>query len=124
MPVLPLLHKPPVVASVSVADDPTQAAMLPPIATGAALTVNAAVARQPVGNVYVIVAVPGVPPVTVPDAEPMFAVVVLLLVHAPPAVASASVVVSPVHICGTPLIADGNGLTVTMVAAAQPLVRV
>ena len=63
---MPLLHKPPVVASVSVADDPTQAAMLPPIATGAALTVNAAVARQPVGNVYVIVAVPGVPPVIAP----------------------------------------------------------
>jgi hypothetical protein len=45
----------------------------------------------------------------------------LLLVHVPPATASLSVVVAPAQMLVVPLIADGNGLTVTVVVAAQPL---
>ena len=48
----------------------------------------------------------------------------LLLVQAPPPGAELSVVVSPIHTTAAPLIADGNGLTVTMAVAIQPVGKV
>ena len=67
---------------------------------------------------------PGVPPVTVPDAEPILAIRLLLLVQVPPLTVLVRVVVRPVHTCVTPEIADGSGLTVTTAVAWQPVLRV
>ena len=67
------------------------------------------------------------PPVTIPIAEPMFAMPVALLLHVPPAVASLNVVVRPEHMLRIPRIPVGNGLTVTIlyaIAVPQLLVTV
>ena len=56
-----------------------------------------------------------------PEAEPTEATAGLLLVQAPPAVAEESVVVEPEHKAVTPVIGAGNGLTVTVVVAKQPV---
>ena len=52
-------------------------------------------------------------PVTTPDAS-IKATPVLLLAHAPPAVASLTTVTLLWHTDSVPLIADGNGLTVVV----------
>ena len=67
-------HVPPdgVQLSVVVPDAHTFAA--PVMMPGSALIVTIAVLRQPVGSVYVTVAVPLVPPVTTPVDEPIVAV--------------------------------------------------
>ena len=52
-------------------------------------------------------------PVTIPDAVPIPAVPVLLLLQVP--VPSVSVAVDPAHIAAMPLIAGGTGFTVTVV---------
>jgi hypothetical protein len=67
---------------------------------------------------------PGVPPVIVPDVDPIGAIVLLLLVHVPPVTASVSVVVSPEHTCVVPAIAVGSVFTVTAAVAWQPVARV
>ncbi len=46
-PVLPLLHVPPLVASVSVVVESTHAVIVPPIDDGIGLTVTTAVAKHP-----------------------------------------------------------------------------
>jgi len=51
-------------------------------------------------------------PVTIPPVETV-ACAVLLLLHVPPLVASDKLMVDPVHTLVGPLIAAGNGLTVT-----------
>lgn len=68
--------------------------------------------------------VPTVRPETTPVEEPMVATAVLLLVHAPKAVASFNVVVPPIHPVFGPVIADGFGLTVNGAVATQPVVEV
>ena len=74
-----------------------------------------------------IVAVPALLPVTVPDKGSMLAFT-LLLDHVPPEAAFDKVVVPPVQIMVTPVIAEDNGLTVTAIAAKfvqpAPLVTV
>jgi hypothetical protein len=60
------------------------------------------------------------PPVTTPEAEPTVATRLLLLLHVPPPGASVSDIVPPVHTVVAPIIADGNGLTVTTVVVKQP----
>jgi hypothetical protein len=52
--------------------------------------------------------------------EPTVAVAPLLL-HAPPLVALLSVVEAPAHTCVVPVIADGNGFTVMVAVAVQPV---
>ena len=54
----------------------------------------------------------------------MVAIAVLLLLHTPPEVASVSVVVRPTHTFVVPPIAAGFGLTVKLVTAKQPVLRV
>jgi hypothetical protein len=44
----------------------------------------------------------------------------VLLLHVPPDVAFASVVVAPTHICGVPVIAAGDIFTVTTVVTLHP----
>jgi len=59
---------------------------------GSGFIVATIITLQPVLSVYVIVAVPAAIPFTIPVVDPMVAMVVLLLLHVPPLVASVSVV--------------------------------
>ena len=97
-----LLHVPPGVASVKVIEEPTHTLPGPTIANGERLTVTIAVLIQPAAEVYVIVDVPGVTPVTTPDAESTVATTILLLFHVPPA-ESVRAVVAAVHTVRVPL---------------------
>ena len=127
IPVALLLQVPPPAASVKVVVNPEQTTSVPSIAVVRGFTVTTAVMIQPVGNVYVIVAVlvaATTPPVTTPVKDPMLAVPVELLLHVPPAVASVNVVVSPEQTLRVPSIAVGNGLTVTIVVITQPVPNV
>lgn len=82
--------------------------------------VATAVALQPVLSVYVIVAVPAAIPFTIPVDEPMVAMVVLLLLHVPPLVASVSVVLPLTQALAVPDIAAGAVSTVSLKVAEQP----
>ena len=67
-----------------------------------------------------MVAVPAVAPAVTTPVLPTLAMVALLLLHTPPPVASASVLVAPVHAYKVPVIAAGDALTVTVARAVQP----
>jgi len=69
---------------------------------------------------YVIVDVPAATPVTMPEVDTTVATDVALLLHEPPAVLSASVIVKPVQTFVRPVITEGNGLEVTVVVTLQP----
>jgi hypothetical protein len=77
--------------------------------------------EQPVGNVYVMVVVPGLLPVTTPLAEPIVAINGTLLTHVPPVVISVREVVLPTQTERVPPIAGGSALIVTTVVALQPV---
>ena len=118
--VLLLLQVPSGVASLSAVVKPAHTLVVPVIAAGSGFTVTTLVMIQPVGKVYVTVAVPAVIPViTLPAAV---ATAVLLLLHVPEGVASLSVVVKPAQTAIVPVIDAGNGLTVTGVVMIQPVV--
>jgi hypothetical protein len=88
---------------------------------GSGLTVTVAVAAQPVeGKVYDTVSIPALKPVTTPPAE-IWATPVEDMPQVPPGVASANVVVSPMHTRGVPVIAAGSGFTVSVFVTVQPL---
>ena len=76
------------------------------------------VATQPLDDVYVIVTVPADNAVTNPE-EDTVAVVVLLLLHVPPVVASVNIVVAPIQIFVDPEI-DDTELTVTTMFVLHP----
>jgi len=119
--VLLLVHMPPVVASLNVIVDALHITVVPRIADiGATLTV--AVDLQPVDVTrYVIVPVPDETPVTIPDSEPTEALVEVLLLQTPPAVASLSVTVPPTHTdAGAPMIGV-IGFTNNVVLLTQPV---
>jgi len=112
--VLPLVHTPPLVASVNTVVVPWQmTAVKGLIATGALLTVTGLVTKQPDELVKVMLAVPTPEPVTVPLTLPTLAILLLLLLHVPPA--SDKVVLAPKQIVTgvRGVIADGEALTVT-----------
>lgn len=67
-----------------------------------------------------IFSVPAATPDTIPVDKPTVAVPVLLLVHVPPGVASASVVVELTQMLLTPVGTAGVVLTVTTTVAKQP----
>ena len=67
-----------------------------------------------------IIAVPVVTPLTVPVPEPMVAIEVLPLVHAPPAEISVKAIEAPVHTTDGPVMLAGNELTVATTVAKQP----
>jgi hypothetical protein len=58
-------------------------------------------------------------PVTTPVVSPIVATLVLPLFQVPPP-ASLSAIVAPIHTAEGPVMAAGNGLTVTVVVTAQP----
>jgi hypothetical protein len=64
--------------------------------------------------------VPDTRPHARPVELPIVATVVLLLLHAPPAVASLRVVQVPAHIVVVPIIAAGDEVTVATIVAVQP----
>lgn len=115
--VLLLLHMPPVVVLLSVADVPWHIVVVPPISAGRAFIVTIIWAAHPVIDTNVMDEVPAIRPLTMP-AEPIVATVVLLLLHVP--LPSASVVVLPAHAVGMPLIAGGNAFIVTTAMVIQP----
>jgi hypothetical protein len=107
--VLLLLHVPPDIASLRVVVDPTHTLNVPPIAGGAGFTVMIRVAAQPVGNVYVIMAVPADTPTTSPVVTPVVTAVampVLLLLHVPAPVVSVKVIDCPWHTLPGPSTGD------------------
>jgi hypothetical protein len=124
--VVPLSHVPPVGAPVSTIVEPMHTCIPAGelvIAVGSGLTVTTAVLIQPVGSVYVIVAVVAtetVPAVISPVSEPI-AATVLLLLQVPPAVASNAVVVAPEHTASVPVMAAGSAFTVIVVVTGQPV---
>ena len=65
-------------------------------------------------------AVPTAPPKTTPVDVPIV-ITPLLLLHVPPAEKSLRLVVSPTQTVLVPVIAAGNGLTVTSFVAKQPV---
>lgn len=60
-------------------------------------------------------------PVTMPDTEPIVAMLVAPEVQKPPGTASLHVAVVPIHTTLAPVIGVGAGLTVTGIVAIHPL---
>lgn len=121
--VLLLLHVPPGVASVMAILAPAHTAVGPVIGAGGGFTVTVVVITQPgMARVYVIVAVPVLIPVITPVERSISAILVLLLVHVPPVMASLRVIELSKHTPGPPLIEGGKGLMVTVVVALHPAV--
>jgi hypothetical protein len=60
-------------------------------------------------------------PVTTPVDGSIVALPGAPLIQVPPVVASNNVVVNPSHTCGMPVIAAGNGFTVTVSTEKQPV---
>jgi hypothetical protein len=114
--VLLLLHVPPGTLSVRVVVPGLQMFAMPSIgATGFTVTVD--IAAHPVLSEYVMVAVPAVTAVAMPDNEPM--IILLLLVHVPPEIASVKSVDDPLQMLVTPD-TDANGFTVKVDVVAHP----
>jgi len=118
-----LLHVPPPVASLNVVVDPSHTFNVPVIAAGIGLTVTVLVTKQPVPKVYDITDVPPDTPVITPPAV-IVATAGVALLHVPPPVASLKVVVEPAHTVAVPVMAAGNGFTVTVAVTKQPVPRV
>ena len=113
-----LVHVPPGVASESVVVVPTHIPVAPVMGDiGFTLTVLVAV-HAPIA--YVIKPVPLLTPVTNPVPAPI-EIVVAELLHAPPDMASASVMDDPAHTAAGPLIAVGVAFTVIGFVAEQPV---
>lgn len=126
--VLLLLHVPPATASARVDVPPDEQSVVVPVivpAEGAPLMVTDIVALlmpQLLLTRYEIVTVPADTPLTTPK-ELTVAIELLLLLHAPPLTASASVVVPPTQAEGVPVIVPAEGVVVTeneVVATAVP----
>jgi hypothetical protein len=116
----PEVQVPPVEISLSVVVSPAQTTDVPVMDAGAGFTVTTLVAVQPVGSAYVILAVPEVMPETTPLEEPIDAIDVLSLAQVP-APASVKVVAAPSQTTAAPAIAEGSGLTVTIIVALHPV---
>jgi len=70
---------------------------------------------------YVIVALPEIPPVRRPDVAFTDATLLLLLLHVPPPVGLPSIWPEPEHTCRLPVIASGTAFTVTILVCIQPV---
>jgi len=83
IPVLLLLHVPPVLASVSVVVCPLHICCVPEIVDGEGLTVTSVALMQPTGETYHILAPPGLTPVIIPVGVSTIALLALVY-HVPP----------------------------------------
>jgi hypothetical protein len=125
--VFALVHTPPVVVLASVVVDAKQTDVVPVIAatTGSALIVTGVVTAlvHPFEfvNVYVMVAVPAVTPVTFPVIEFTVATAASDDVQTPPAVVFVKIVDEPIHALVVPPIGSstGNGFTVTVISSVS-----
>ena len=117
--VLVVLHAPPATKSLSEIVKPVHTVDAPPIPDGAGFTVTCAIAVQPNPVVYVIVAVPPMTPVTIPEETPTVAIEVLPLDHVPEP--SVSAVVAPAQTASAPVIGAGAGLIDTVTVREQPV---
>jgi len=101
-----LVHTPPVGVAVKATVLPahTTVPTVEPDITGVGLTVTMVVAKQPLGIVYVITAVPGLTPVTMPEAEPTVAIPGDPDVHVPPDGVPVRLVVDPTQTTDGPVI--------------------
>jgi len=77
-------------------------------------------ARQPVGNIYVMTAVPAVIPATTPDEEPTPAIPGEPDVQTPPVGDPVRFIVDPVHTVLGPVI-TGVGFTVIVIDVKHPV---
>lgn len=120
--VLLLLQVPPPVVCEIVVVAPTQVADTPEILVVSDTTLNEVVLLHPPGILYVMVVAPGVDTlaVTIPSVDPTLAMVVLLLLHVPPASALLRVRPCPIHIVKAPVIAPGALLITAVRVVAQP----
>lgn len=64
---------------------------------------------------------PALTPLATPVAEPMVAMLPLVLLHVPPVVVIASVAELPIHTPVGPVIVPGDEPTVTVVVVRQPV---
>jgi len=71
-----------------------------------------------------MVARPDAIPFTIPEADPIVATIGVLLLHVPPGMEFPNAVAAPRQTCVTPVIVPGEELTVTVAAAAQPVLSV
>lgn len=123
--VLPLAHVPPVTELLNVVVEPIQVAIVPVIAGGGGMTVTMPVTVHPVPeSLNVIVEVPAIFPVTIPEDEPMVATIVLLLVHVPEPDELLRTDVPPMQTFILPDIVAGEGFTVTVVTTLQPVLNI
>ena len=118
---LPLVHVPPVSASVSSVVLSTHTFSIPDMAAGKGFTVNTVALIQPVAvSLYVMLEVPAMAPYTIPVPAPITALPLSLL-QVPRAVLSLRLVLNVKHICVAPVMMDGKGFTVTTVVMIQPV---
>jgi len=118
--VLLLVHVPPPELFVSVVVAPTHTVLAPPIVAGEVFTVTLVTAKQPEGTVYVMSGVPAETPLTAPLPAPTVASPVFELLHTPPPVPLANIVVRPVQTTGVPVLAAGVVFTVIGNITKQP----
>ena len=93
---------------------------MPVIEAGVGVTETEVVAAVPHPVLYVIVAVPPLTPLTIPDDVPTVATAVLLLLHVPPIALLLNVVVDDWHTVIVPVIDPASGVTLTGLVAAEP----
>ena len=105
--------------SVRLTEELIQTWLGPPMPEGDEITLNTIEAVQPEGSVYEMVVVPVVSALMMPEDEPMVATAVLLLLHVPPVVASASVAVAPTQADVGPVIGE-KAFTVSTTEVKQP----
>jgi hypothetical protein len=105
-----LLQLPPPLALPNIVTLFWQIVDAPLIAAGSGFTTTVLVFWQPVGNAYVMMAVPAVLPVTTP-ATSTVATAVVPDVQLPPVVPLLSVVVWSRHTTAVPVISAGSGFT-------------
>lgn len=110
--VLLLLQLPPAGLLLSRAVLPTQTVDAPVMADGITFTVTVVVALHPPARLYVMVAVPGATPTTIPELDTTVAIAVLLLVHMPPLTVLLSGMLAVAHTADGPVIAGGVVFTV------------
>jgi hypothetical protein len=115
---LVLLHAPPGVALVSVIGVDKQTA-LPPALGVIGFTVIAAIAVQPLVNVYDTLATPDDTPVTMPEDAPIDAIPGASLVQVPPALALVRVITELTQTRDKPVTGDKR-LTVSEKVTLQP----
>ena len=121
VPVIPLVHSPPVGEQLSVVVAPVQTVADPEMDPGVDVTVTGCTSKHPELKMYVIFATPAPMPVTTPVPDPTVARPGLLLSHVPPDGEELNVIVAPTHTAEAPEIVEGAVFTVTVAIDSHPV---